>query len=124
MITLVLPFPPSVNTYWRSPNKGPLKGKHMVSEKGREYKVNVLATVLEAFRGYPKPERGELSVYVMLHSPDKRRRDIDNYCKAIFDALTSAGIWIDDSQIKKMSVEWGAQQKEGAAVITIEGYKK
>ncbi|NYK51089.1 hypothetical protein GPV78_24585, partial [Salmonella enterica subsp. enterica serovar Typhimurium] len=23
---LVLPFPPSVNTYWRAPNKGPLAG--------------------------------------------------------------------------------------------------
>ncbi|MGS6196980.1 RusA family crossover junction endodeoxyribonuclease, partial [Enterobacter hormaechei] len=22
---LVLPFPPSINTYWRAPNKGPLK---------------------------------------------------------------------------------------------------
>jgi crossover junction endodeoxyribonuclease RusA len=32
---LVLPFPPSVNTYWRAPNKGPLKGRHLISEKGQ-----------------------------------------------------------------------------------------
>jgi crossover junction endodeoxyribonuclease RusA len=31
---LTLPFPPSVNTYWRAPNKGPLKGRHMISEAG------------------------------------------------------------------------------------------
>lgn len=30
--------------------------------------------------------------------PDARRRDIDNYNKALFDALTHAGIWEDDSR--------------------------
>ncbi|EOX4019030.1 hypothetical protein ACPH7A_000184 [Enterobacter roggenkampii] len=38
---LVLPFPPSVNTYWRAPNKGPLKGRHLISEKGRAYQSAV-----------------------------------------------------------------------------------
>jgi hypothetical protein len=36
---LTLPFPPSVNTYWRAPNKGPLKGRHMISEAGRRFRV-------------------------------------------------------------------------------------
>jgi Holliday junction resolvase RusA-like endonuclease len=39
--------------------------------------------------------------------PDARRRDIDNYNKALFDALTHAGIWEDDSQVQRMLVEWG-----------------
>ncbi len=42
----------------------------------------------------------------MLYPPDQRSRDIDNYNKALFDALT--GVWEDDSQVKRMLVEWGA----------------
>ncbi|MBX4563398.1 hypothetical protein CF042_29685, partial [Klebsiella pneumoniae] len=34
---LTLPFPPSVNSYWRAPSKGPLKGRHLVSETGRKF---------------------------------------------------------------------------------------
>ncbi|HAH9643406.1 TPA: RusA family crossover junction endodeoxyribonuclease [Escherichia coli] len=36
-----------------------------------------------------------------------RIRDLDNYNKALFDALTHAGVWEDDRQVKRMLVEWG-----------------
>ena len=48
----------------------------------------------------------------MLYPPDQRRRDIDNYNKALFDALTLTGVWEDDSQVKRMLVEWGNIVKE------------
>lgn len=78
---LVLPFPPSVNTYWRAPNKGPLAGRHLISADGR------------------------------------------NYNKALFDALTHAGVWEDDSQIKRMLVEWGPVVPKGRVEITISRYE-
>ncbi|WP_317472009.1 RusA family crossover junction endodeoxyribonuclease, partial [Cronobacter sakazakii] len=28
-----------------------------------------------------------------------RKRDLDNLPKAVFDALTSAGFWLDDGQV-------------------------
>ena len=34
VITLRLPWPPTVNTYWH-PNKGPLAGRHLISEDRR-----------------------------------------------------------------------------------------
>jgi len=52
-----------------------------------------------------------------------RRRDIDNYNKALFDALTHAGIWEDDSQIKRMLVEWGPVTQKGKVEITISKYE-
>ncbi|HCC4675184.1 TPA: RusA family crossover junction endodeoxyribonuclease, partial [Citrobacter freundii] len=48
---------------------------------------------------------------------------IDNYNKALFDALTHAGVWEDDSQIKRMLVEWGPVVPKGRVEITISRYE-
>ncbi|WP_434061772.1 RusA family crossover junction endodeoxyribonuclease [Escherichia coli] len=53
-----------------------------------------------------------------------RIRDLDNYNKALFDALTHAGVWEDDSQVKRMLVEWGPVIPEGKVEITISKYEK
>lgn len=52
--------------------------------------------------------------------PDRRRRDIDNGCKAVFDALTHAGVWKDDSQVKLMLSFFGEQVKGGAVKVLIQ----
>lgn len=59
------------------------------------------------------------AVEITLFPPDARRRDIDNYNKALFDALTHAGVWEDDSQVKRMLVEWGPVVPKGKVEITI-----
>lgn len=107
MMKLVLTFPPSVNTYWRAPNKGPLAGRHLISAKGRAYQSAACVAIVEQLRILPKPSSSLASVEIVLYPPDERRRDIDNYNKALFDALTHAGIWEDDSQVRRMLVEWG-----------------
>ncbi len=53
-----------------------------------------------------------------------RIRDLDNYNKALFDALTHAGVWEDDSQVKRMLVEWGPVIPKGKVEITISKYEK
>lgn len=120
---LTLPFPPSVNTYWRAPNKGPLKGRHMVSASGRKYQSETCAAVIEQLRRLPKPSTAPAAVDIILYPPDKRIRDLDNYNKALFDALTHAGVWEDDSQVKRMVVEWGPVIPRGRVEITITKYR-
>lgn len=120
---LVLPFPPSVNTYWRAPNKGPLAGRHLISAKGRAYQSAACAAIVEQLRRLPKPTSAPAAVEIILFPPDARRRDIDNYNKALFDALTHAGAWEDDSQVKRMLVEWGPVTKKGRVEITISKYQ-
>jgi repressor LexA len=63
---LVLPFPPSVNTYWRAPNKGPLKGRHLISEKGRAYQSAACAAIIEQLRCLPKPSSSPAAVEILL----------------------------------------------------------
>lgn len=116
---LILPFPPSVNTYWRAPNKGPLKGRHLISADGRKYQSAACAAIIEQLRRLPKPSTEPAAVEILLFPPDARRRDIDNYNKALFDALTHAGVWEDDSQVKRMLVAWGPIVKGGSVEITI-----
>lgn len=70
-------------------------------------------------RRLPKPSTAPAVVEIVLFPPDQRRRDLDNYNKALFDALTHAGVWEDDSQVKKMLVEWGPVVPKGKVEITI-----
>ncbi|WP_455424928.1 RusA family crossover junction endodeoxyribonuclease [Dryocola sp. LX212] len=116
---LTLPFPPSVNTYWRAPNKGPLKGRHLVSEGGRKFRKAAFASVVTQLNRIPQPMLGDLSVNVVLFPPTRQRRDMDNYLKALFDSLTNARVWDDDCQIKHMEVSWGPVIAKGSAEVTI-----
>lgn len=119
---LTLPFPPSVNSYWRAPSKGPLQGRHLVSADGRKYQSKAAAAVIEQLRRIPKPTTSLVAVEVVLYPPDRKRRDLDNYLKALFDALTLAHVWEDDSQVKKMLVEWGPVTSKGKVEITISNF--
>lgn len=42
---------------------------------------------------------GDLMVEIIVYPPDRRKRDIDNIKKALFDALQYAGLYEDDYKI-------------------------
>ncbi|WP_275272978.1 RusA family crossover junction endodeoxyribonuclease [Pantoea ananatis] len=52
----------------------------------------------------PQPITVNVEVTLLLYPLDKRNRDLDNYQKALFDSLTHAGVWVDDRQIKRFTV--------------------
>lgn len=99
---ITLPWPPSVNTYWRHPTTGKLAGRHLISEQGRKYREAVRALVLES--GRREKFTGPLSVHIEAFPPDRRRRDLDNILKSILDSLTYAGVWEDDYQVEELSI--------------------
>ena len=47
---------------------------------------------------------GRLAIKIIAEPPDKRRRDLDNILKAPLDALTHAGLLIDDEQFDEINV--------------------
>lgn len=110
---LVLPWPPSTNRAWRR------AGKHMhVSSASTTYRVAVKSIVTAKHIGAPITEWVE--VKVTLYPPDMRARDEDNFAgKTLFDSLTKAGVWKDDSQIRRKVVEWGEVKPGGAVMIEI-----
>lgn len=71
------------------------------------------------------PLSGLLAVTVTLCPPDNRRRDEDNFAgKALFDSLTHAGVWDDDSQIRRKTVEWGEVVKPGYVIVGISPFTR
>lgn len=99
MIELTLPWPPSVNRYWRT-----FQGRMIISAEGRSYRKAVADQVLIQ-RG-AKHYEGKMRVEIQAWRPDNRRRDLDNLLKAVLDACTHAGVWVDDSNIVDLRIYW------------------
>lgn len=86
-LEIALPYPPSVNHYWRHTRSG----KHYISDKGRAYKAEV-----KRICGKFGPLNGAVKVQLLVYYPDKRQRDPDNLHKALWDAVTSSGLIEED----------------------------
>lgn len=99
--------------------QGSSRGRTLVSERGRAFQAEAIAQVIEQLRRRPKPISANISVHVVFCPPNKARRDLDNYFKALFDAMTQAGVWLDDSQIKRIEAEWGPVTKGGKVELRI-----
>lgn len=113
-LELELPYPPTMNTYWRN-----LGDRTLISRRGRNYQVDVMAAVLEQ-QPRLRPFSGLLKVAVRVQAPDRRRRDLDNLLKPLLDALTHAGVWGDDSQIHHIDIRWeGEPAKPGGARVQV-----
>ena len=109
---LLLPFPNSTNQHWRT-----ARGRHYISSKGLKFRQAVLK---EAQLQGIKPLTGRLCVEVELYPPDRRRRDIDNFGgKSLMDALMYAGVFIDDEQVDKLTVERKEIVKDGKCKVHI-----
>ena len=114
---LQLPWPPSVNTYWRHTSRGTL-----LSAKGRQFRADVEACVFEQHAGC-KPLAGRLRVEIIAMPPDKRKRDLDNLFKGVLDAMERAGVYENDGQIDDLHIKRGEITAGGHLVVFVEEIK-
>lgn len=101
-LSLMLPWPPSTNRYWRH-----VDGKALLSSEGRSYikAVSKVAATARANGQLPQePLQTRLAVLLHAFVPDTKARDLDNLLKASLDAMTVAGVYADDSQIDDLHV--------------------
>ena len=112
---LILPFPPSVNTYWRN-----FQGRMLISKKGREYRKAVADEIL--IQKGNKHYKGKIKLTIEAWRPDNRKRDLDNLLKAPLDALTHAGVYVDDHLIVDLRIFW-ADGKGGRIKVKVEEIK-
>jgi len=117
LCTLEFRWPPSVNHEWIQ-----ARGRMILSPAGRAYRTYVKGKLMIARKKglVPlAPLGGNLRATLELAPPDRRRRDADNYAKALFDALTHAGFWNDDRQVKELWTSMLEPASGGMARLTV-----
>ncbi len=115
MIALTLPYPPSVNRYWRS-----VQGRVLISKEGRQYRDAVFAAVFGKPGSKAVSGADRVRFRMIVNPPDRRRRDLDNTLKAVCDSLTHAGVWQDDSQVDELTVTRGEMKPGGEVTVIVE----
>jgi crossover junction endodeoxyribonuclease RusA len=89
-----------------------------ISKAGKEFKDQVSDYVIE-YR-VPKLGNARLEMQVILYPRDRRKQDIDNRIKALWDALGDAGVFDDDEQIDILMVSRGEIKKGGGCLVIIQ----
>lgn len=120
------PWPPSVNHYWRHDPGGMrvrggrrfhVKPHSYLTDRAKRYVAEVqTACLMNRWRHHLT---GRLSLRVTLHPATRARLDIDNFCKGLFDAMTKAGVWADDSQIDSLHILRGELRKPGMVQVEV-----
>jgi Holliday junction resolvase RusA-like endonuclease len=88
---LQLPFPPSVNQYWRN-----FRGRTIISKAGRDYRAEVWSTLAGGSDGKPR-----LSAACIVDGWLFRlivAAEIWTISQSQFDSRTHAQIYLDDHQ--------------------------
>lgn len=116
-----LPYPPSINHSHY--------GNHRLTKAVRDFRSYVKTLVFIYRKKCPSdlPFRSDVRCWIELYLPDRRRRDSDNPIKPLWDALTGAGVWLDDSQVVEFNVRRIKKDqhnhKKGLCVVKIEAIK-
>ena len=112
-IVLHLPWPPTVNSYYKVTRNG----QRYLDKKVVAFRKSVLDAVSQQAPGLTLDET--LFVEVYLFPPDRRKRDVDNYMKGLLDALTEAEVWTDDVLIDQLHIFRGEIVTQGSVRVEI-----
>lgn len=108
MISLTLPFPPSVNHLYE-PRK--INGRTKIVKTAKANVFEQECWFVLAKQGYYSnmmdrrsvPD-GPLTVMLTYYVPDRRKRDLDNLQKAALDLISKA-LGFDDSEIQTLTLK-------------------
>lgn len=94
--------------------------KRYMTAKGKALKKQYQWEAKSQWKG--DPVFYPIVVKVRLYFGDKRKRDIDNHSKILYDSLTGI-VWDDDNQIRKATTEIFCSKDNPRIEISILKYK-
>lgn len=102
-MTINIPFPPATGNHSNG-----LNGKRFFTKKPiLMYRLRIKSCLVAARFAASDMFVNPVKVIVRIYPPDRRRRDSGNIIKVVYDALTRAGFWADDSLVKEEHIYWG-----------------
>ena len=116
-MTFSLPFPPSSNNAYTNARN---HNGRVKTSAARAYAAEVGYLVADQLRT-SEPEAADdltgqrLRVEIIVHEPDKRRRDIVSCEKLVTDAVFKQ-LGIDDSQIDHLTLSRGPKSRNGGSL--------
>jgi len=99
IVTIDLPFPPSLNGNWKAGGGGIYASPR--------YKAWKEEAGWEIRRQKPAKIDGRFEAEMVFARPDERKRDLDNLAKPVLDALKAANVIEDDSLASRLTLAWG-----------------
>ena len=114
-ITVQLPWPPTVNSYYRN-----IRGKTLISKGGRLYRKSVISICRKKVNAHTV---GRLTVTIWAAPADDRDRDLDNLFKAVLDSLQKAGVIRNDADIDDLRIKRSPKEARARVVVRITGEK-
>ena len=115
-----LPWPPSVHKLY---GKRPSGGKYRTKDYNRWRNEAGWLLKIQRPDDVPLPP---VDVRIELTPPDRRRRDADNYEKAVLDLLVSLDMLEDDNSniIRERTTAWAEAERPGVSVTITKAAKR
>jgi len=113
-ITMILPWPPSVNSIWATDRKGNWYSTKVATDFKELVKYAVYKAKSPKFN-----DSATISVEVIAYPPDNRKRDLDNIFKILADALQEAKVYKNDVQIKRIYMEMQEKDPNGKGYVGV-----
>lgn len=113
----VLPFPPSVNKYWRQGKTWDGRRTTHLSSEAKKFTNQVAVIVAKKCGSHCSTSR--LRGEFILHPKTRAKIDIDNRLKGLLDAMQKAYLYADDEQFDEITIKRGEIIQGGSVEVRI-----
>lgn len=119
-VSFTLPWPPSVNKRLGHTRKNK---RMFLTHYFKNYFADAKIAIIQQLKYKNKIITEKVNQILTFYPPDKRRRDNDNYTKAVNDGIKNAKVIEDDSLFEDTLIRWRQPVQEGCVKVKLGNFK-